>query len=110
MIGLLCKYASIEDSRGNYEIADATDQLIKLAALNQKEKLDASKMLALLGFMGWLTARKKKSGPFSYTHEATEAVELVEEYCKSQGWDVPDTPDGWAFGNAFMDKLKPVGK
>lgn len=110
MIDLLCKYASMEDSRGNYEIADAADQLIRMAALNQKEKLSAAKMFALYGFMGWLTSRKEKSGPFSDTDEAAPAAELVDEYCKSQGWEVPDNPDGYAFEKAFYAQLKPVGK
>jgi hypothetical protein len=45
---------------------------------------------ALYAFMGWLTARQKVSGPFSAHHLAGEAAELVDEFCKSQGWEIED--------------------
>lgn len=45
---------------------------------------------ALYAFMGWLTSRDAVSGPFSATHEASSAAELVNEYCQAQGWEITD--------------------
>lgn len=44
---------------------------------------------ALFGFMGWLTSRGAVSGPFSASHDASSAAELVAEFVKSQGWEMP---------------------
>ena len=44
---------------------------------------------ALFGFMGWLTSREAVSGPFSAAQNATQAADLVAEFCKSQGWEFP---------------------
>ena len=44
----------------------------------------------LFGFMGWLTTRPQKSGPFSMTHDAASAADLVGEYARAQGWDSGD--------------------
>jgi len=42
---------------------------------------------ALYAFMGWLTSRKEVVGPFSRTHDAAHAAELVDTFCKSQEWE-----------------------
>lgn len=48
---------------------------------------------ALFAFMGWLTTRRRQAGPFSSTHNAAQAADLVKEYCDLQGWDEPR--EGW---------------
>lgn len=44
---------------------------------------------AVYAFAGWLTSRRKPV-TLSATHNAAEAAELAEEYCKSQGWEVSE--------------------
>jgi hypothetical protein len=44
--------------------------------------------IALYAFMGWLTSRTQVSGPFSALHSASAAAELVNEFCKSQDWEI----------------------
>jgi hypothetical protein len=52
-------------------------------------RVDVLPSEALFGFMGWLTARYPVAGPFSAQHDATQAADLVAEFCKSQGWESP---------------------
>jgi hypothetical protein len=57
---------------------------------------------ALFGFMGWLTSREERSGPFSARHDAGAAALLVGEYCKEQGF--ADPREGW------KENIKPMPK
>ncbi len=41
---------------------------------------------AIYGFMGWLTTRDERSGPFSSTDDAASAAELAGAYVDAQGW------------------------
>lgn len=54
----------------------------------QELKTKAAQVAVLFAFMGWLTGRKKESGPFGATNEVPPAVELIEEFCLAQGWPV----------------------
>jgi hypothetical protein len=45
---------------------------------------------ALYAFVGWLTSRRRESGPFSSRIEVHEAVALVSAFCESQGWEIKD--------------------
>jgi hypothetical protein len=45
---------------------------------------------ALFAFMGWLTSREQRSGPFSAHWDAAEAVHLIKLFCDAQGWSVND--------------------
>lgn len=49
-------------------------------------------------FLGWLTSREQVSGPFSGSHNASQAAELASAYCEEQGW---------ARGEPHMEDLKP---
>jgi hypothetical protein len=48
---------------------------------------------ALFGFMAWLTSRKELAGPFSRIHGVHDAIDLVDEFCRSQGF--ADPRDGY---------------
>jgi hypothetical protein len=48
---------------------------------------------ALFGFMGWLTSRKKRSGPFSGSQGASEAVDLITAFMKANNLD--PVREGW---------------
>ena len=58
-----------------------------LNARGQSPAPDVLPSEALFGFMGWLTSRDPVAGPFSAHHNASQAAELVAEFCKSQGWE-----------------------
>ena len=45
---------------------------------------------AIFGFMGWLTTRDERSGPFSSTDDAASAAELAGAYTDAQGWKGDD--------------------
>lgn len=47
---------------------------------------------AVYGFAGWLTCRQRPV-TMSSTHDAAIVAELVDAFCKSQGF--PDLPEGW---------------
>jgi len=56
-----------------------------------KEEMTASE--ALFGFMGWLTSRKEVTPNFSAKHDASEAANLIEQFCKEN--KLTDPRDGW---------------
>ena len=55
------------------------------------DKLTASE--ALFGFMGWLTSREEVTPEFSSKHDASEAANLVAEFCEKN--DLDDPRSGW---------------
>jgi hypothetical protein len=65
----------------------------KIKALEHERDARVGEAGALFAFMGWLTSRSQESGPFSGHHGASQAAELVGEFCKSQGWEITD--DYW---------------
>jgi hypothetical protein len=52
--------------------------------------VECGEAAAITAFMGWLTSRDEKAGPFSARHEAGQAVELVKKFCNAQGWAIDD--------------------
>ena len=87
MISLLAEYATSLDLQGNHAAADVVDSLVRSAASGKKgDKLDQARHGAILAFMGWLTTREDKAGPFSGRDNASEAAELVGDFCEAQGW------------------------
>lgn len=44
---------------------------------------------AIFAFMGWLTTRHQAAGPFSRSHNASQAAELCREFTTLQNWDPP---------------------
>jgi hypothetical protein len=90
MLDLLCKFAAYSDECGEHKLADATDALI--TAPGKESELKEHMAMALFAFMGWLTTRGVRSGPFSGRDECGEAAELVGEYCAKQGWEMPRDP------------------
>jgi len=60
--------------------------------VDQNTESAVSPSEALYAFMGWLTARPTPV-TFSGCHHAGEAVDLISQFVKNQGWDEPR--DGW---------------
>lgn len=56
-----------------------------------EQKLNGAE--AVFGFMGWLTSRRAVSGPFSSAHDASQAAELADEFCKVNRLRIGD--EGW---------------
>jgi hypothetical protein len=99
----MIKFAEILDKE---ELYDLSDTMIHIATIKKpKDKIEEKQMQALYAFMAWLTTRKEEAGPFSEKHEAPEAIELITEFCKSQGWD--DSGKDW--GN-WIKNFKPYPK
>lgn len=46
--------------------------------------------VAVYAFGAWLTMREQDAGPFSRFRDAASMAELVNEYCKFQGWEVQE--------------------
>lgn len=54
----------------------------------KKVKKDVSASEAVYGFMGWLTTRKEVV-TLSKSHDCSEAVRLVVDFCRVQGFEKP---------------------
>jgi hypothetical protein len=87
MIQKLAEYARALDASRDTRQADCIDRVIRAAARDKKLKLTAEEAGAIYAFMGWLTTREKKAGPFSGHDEASEAADLVADFCKANGFD-----------------------
>lgn len=68
----------------------------------KKGKKDVSASEAIYGFMGWLTTRKEVI-TLSKRHDCYEAVMLVVEFCRVQGFEKPRE-------GIFPDNLVPMTK
>lgn len=72
---------SLEEARAEYDFVPD--------AIPDDAPPDVTPSEALFGFMAWLTSRSTVSGPFSGSHGASEAAELVAEFYMSQGFAEP---------------------
>jgi hypothetical protein len=95
-------FAQILDNDGQYELSDELHNIVEAAKRKTNVNIGSKQAEAIYAFMAWLTTRKEESGPFGNKCECSEAAELVDEFCKSQGWKVKD--DRW------FKKLKPYPK
>jgi hypothetical protein len=100
-------------AEGNFAIIGEPGSLVAhrhllgaAAAELEQSQADVSPSEALFAFMGWLTCRKKVSGPFSFIHDAAGAADLVRDFCLSQEFAEPR--DGYTLRmKAYPDNLAP---
>lgn len=104
----MLKYAEELDKNKKYKDADNITDLAEMSLSDQKNYIGSKQAEALFAFMGWLTGRDERSGPFSSHDNAASAAELVGRFCESQGWDIiPERDTGDPKDFNWTDDLKP---
>ena len=104
----MLKIAEKLDAKGKHKQSDAVTNLAEMSLSDQKKYIGSHQCEALYAFMGWLTGRKERSGPFSGRDNAAEGAELVSKFCNSQGWEIlPERDSGDSKDFQWIDDLKP---
>jgi hypothetical protein len=101
----MLKFSDILDINKKYGMSDTLVNIAAKSNSKEKKNVGFDQIEALFAFMAWLTCRKEESGPFSAKHNAAKAAELVDEFCKSQGWEITPEKD-----KDMFKKLKPYPK
>ena len=84
----MLKFADVLDKRSEYRLSDTITNIVIASSKKDKVDIGVEQSKALFAFMAWLTMRKEESGPFSAKHNASQAADLVAEFCKSQDWEL----------------------
>lgn len=66
------------------------ERIAELEAKLKSEPVPGSQAAALYVFMGWLTVRKTESGPFGWSRNVGDVVDLICKFCEANNLKMPE--------------------